>query len=159
MNVYVPNSGSDRKNPLSRLAYRSDEWDVDFLVYLKKLSNTKPVIACGDFNVAHKEIDLANPKTNKRNAGFTEEEREGFDNFVNSGFRDVFREKDPENTHYTWWSYMGNAYENNTGWRIDYFIASKSLLSLIENEKVLINPPIDLGKRKSDHAPIKIEVI
>ena len=107
VNVYVPNSGSDRKNPLSRLAYRSDEWDVDFLVYLKKLSNTKPVIACGDFNVAHKEIDLANPKTNKRNAGFTEEEREGFDNFVNSGFCDVFREKDPENTHYTWWSYMG----------------------------------------------------
>ena len=159
VNVYVPNSGSDRKNPLSRLAYRSDEWDVDFLAYLKKLSNTKPVIACGDFNVAHKEIDLANPKTNKRNAGFTEEEREGFDNFVNSGFCDVFREKDPENTHYTWWSYMGNAYENNTGWRIDYFIASKSLLSLIENEKVLINPPIDLEKRKSDHAPIKIEII
>ena len=159
VNVYVPNSGSDRKNPLSRLAYRSDEWDVDFLAYLKKLSNTKPVIACGDFNVAHKEIDLANPKTNKRNAGFTEEEREGFDNFVNSGFCDVFREKDPENTHYTWWSYMGNAYENNTGWRIDYFIASKSLLSLIENQKVLINPPIDLGKRKSDHAPIKIEII
>ena len=159
VNVYVPNSGSDRKNPLSRLAYRSDEWDVDFLVYLKKLSNTKPVIACGDFNVAHKEIDLANPKTNKRNAGFTEEEREGFDNFVNSGFRDVFREKDPENTHYTWWSYMGNAYENNTGRRIDYFIASKSLMSLIENEKVLIHPPIDLGKRKSDHAPIKIEII
>ena len=159
VNVYVPNSGSDRKNPLSRLAYRSDEWDVDFLAYLKKLSNTKPVIACGDFNVALKEIDLANPKTNKRNAGFTEEEREGFDNFVNSGFCDVFREKDPENTHYTWWSYMGNAYENNTGWRIDYFIASKSLLSLIENEKVLIHPPIDLGKRKSDHAPIKIEII
>ena len=130
VNVYVPNSGSDRKNPLSRLSYRSEEWDVDFLSYLKKLSNNKPIIACGDFNVAHKEIDLANPKNNKRNAGFTEEEREGFNNFVNSGLCDVFREKDPENTHYTWWSYMGNAYENNTGWRIDYFIASKSLLSL-----------------------------
>lgn len=159
VNVYVPNSGSGRKNPLSRLSYRSEEWDIDFLSYLKKLSNIKPVIACGDFNVAHKEIDLANPKSNKHNAGFTQEEREGFDNFMSSGFCDVFREKDPENTHYTWWSYMGNAYENNTGWRIDYFIASKSLLSLIENEKVLIHPPIDLGKRKSDHAPIKIEII
>ena len=159
VNVYVPNSGSNRMNPLSRLAYRTEEWDVDFLSYLNNLSKIKPVIACGDFNVAHKEIDLANPKTNKRNAGFTEEERESFDSFLKAGFCDVFREKDSENTHYTWWSYMGNAYENNTGWRIDYFIASKSLLSLIENEKVLIHPPIDLGERKSDHAPIKIEII
>ena len=159
VNVYVPNSGSDRKNPLSRLSYRTQEWDADFLSYLNSLSKIKPVIACGDFNVAHKEIDLANPKSNKRNAGFTEEERESFDKFIKAGFCDVFRENDPENTHYTWWSYMGNAYENNTGWRIDYFIASKSLLSLIENEKVLIHPPIDLGERKSDHAPIKIEII
>ena len=158
VNVYVPNSGSDRKNPLSRLSYRTEEWDVDFLLYLNKLSKNKPVIACGDFNVAHKEIDLANPKPNKGNAGFTDEERDSFDNLMKAGYCDVFREKDNENTHYTWWSYMGNAYENNTGWRIDYFIASKSLLPLIDGQEVLIFPPIDLGQRKSDHSPIKIEI-
>ena len=158
VNVYVPNSGSDRKNPLSRLSYRTEEWDVDFLNYLNTLSKNKPVIACGDFNVAHNEIDLANPKSNKGNAGFTDEERESFNKIIESGLCDVFREKDRDNTHYTWWSYMGNAYTNNTGWRIDYFIASRSLLPLISNEKVLIKPPDDVGQRKSDHSPIKIEI-
>ena len=158
VNVYVPNSGSDRKNPLSRLSYRTEEWDVDFLNYLNILSKNKPVIACGDFNVAHNEIDLANPKSNKGNAGFTDEERDSFNKFMESGLCDVFREKDKHNTHYTWWSYMGNAYANNTGWRIDYFIASRSLLPLISNQKVLINPPDDVGQRKSDHSPIKIEI-
>jgi len=158
VNVYVPNSGSDRKDPLKRLDYRTQEWDVDFLNYLKSLAKKKPVIACGDFNVAHQEIDIANPTSNKGNSGFTDEERESFSNFLSEGFVDVFREKNSSSRPYTWWSYMSSAYKNNTGWRIDYFLASRSILPLIHSEEVLISPPDDLGERKSDHSPIKIEV-
>ena len=103
--VYTPNS----KRELLRLEYRAQEWDVDFLKYLKKLEEEKPVIFCGDLNVAHKEIDLKNPKTNKRNAGFTDEERLGFDNYIESGFIDTFREFEQGEGHYTWWSYMFNS--------------------------------------------------
>ena len=115
--VYTPNS----KRDLSRLKYRYKEWDVDFLNYLKELEKLKPVIFCGDLNVAHKEIDLKNPKSNKRNAGFTNEERLGFENFIQSGFIDTFRifNKQPDN--YTWWSYMFNSRAKNVGWWIGFF--------------------------------------
>ncbi len=146
--VYTPNS----KRDLSRLNYRHNEWDVDFLKYLKKLESKKPVIFCGDLNVAHKEIDLKNPKTNKRNAGFTEEERKGFDNYIKSGFIDTFRIFNKEPGHYTWWSYMFNARAKNIGWRIDYLCASKIIKNKIK--KSIILPEI-LG---SDHAPIMIEI-
>ena len=146
--VYTPNS----KRDLSRLSYRHKEWDVDFLIYLKKLEEKKPVIFCGDLNVAHKEIDLKNPKNNKKNAGFTSEERQGFNNFIDSGFIDTFRIFNNEEGHYTWWSYMFNARARNIGWRIDYFCSS----NLIKNQikKSIILPEV-LG---SDHAPILIEV-
>ena len=158
VNVYVPNSGSDRKNPLKRLDYRTNEWDVDFLLFLKKLALLKPVIICGDLNVAYKEIDLARPSSNRGNSGFTDEERESFSNFFKAGFVDIFRERNIDKKFYTWWSYMGRAYENNTGWRIDYFLCSKSIISLVNSSKVLISPPDDLGARKSDHAPIMIDI-
>ena len=146
--VYTPNS----KRDLSRLSYRHNEWDIDFLIYLKKLEERKPVIFCGDLNVAHKEIDLKNPKNNKKNAGFTSEERQGFNNFIDSGFIDTFRIFNNEEGHYTWWSYMFNARARNIGWRIDYFCSS----NLIKNKimKSIILPEV-LG---SDHAPILIEV-
>ena len=146
--VYTPNS----KRDLSRLSYRYKEWDIDFLIYLKKLEEKKPVIFCGDLNVAHKEIDLKNPKNNKKNAGFTLEERQGFNNFIDSGFIDTFRIFNNEEGHYTWWSYMFNARARNIGWRIDYFCSS----NLIKNKimKSIILPEV-LG---SDHAPILIEV-
>ena len=96
--------------------------------------------------------------SNRGNSGFTDEERESFSYFLSEGFVDVFREKNSTSRPYTWWSYMSSAYKNNTGWRIDYFLASKSILPLIHNEEVLISPPDDLGARKSDHSPIKIEV-
>ena len=146
--VYTPNS----KRDLSRLSYRHNEWDIDFLIYVKKLEERKPVIFCGDLNVAHKEIDLKNPKNNKKNAGFTLEERQGFNNFIDSGFIDTFRIFNNEEGHYTWWSYMFNARARNIGWRIDYFCSS----NLIKNKimKSIILPEV-LG---SDHAPILIEV-
>ena len=100
VNVYVPNSGSDRKEPLKRLDYRTQEWDVDFLNYLKSLADKKPLIACGDFNVAHQEIDIANPSSNRGNSGFTDEERESFSTFLSEGFVDVFREKDSSSRPY-----------------------------------------------------------
>lgn len=143
--VYTPNS----KRGLLRLDYRQ-EWDKDFLKYLKNLEATKPVIFCGDLNVAHKEIDLKNPKTNKRNAGFTEEERQGFTNFVESGFIDTFREFNQEGGNYTWWSYMGKARERNTGWRIDYFCISPELRPRLEDAFIL---PDVMG---SDHCPVGI---
>ena len=127
--VYTPNS----KRDLSRLEYRSKEWDRDFLIYLKELEKIKPIIFCGDLNVAHKEIDLKNPKTNKRNAGFTDEERLGFDNYINSGFLDTFRMYNKEPNHYTWWSYMFNSRAKNVGWRIDYFCISEILKKKIIN--------------------------
>jgi len=146
--VYTPNS----KRDLSRLNYRNKEWDVDFLNYLKKLEKKKPVVFCGDLNVAHKEIDLKNPKTNKKNAGFTLEEREGFNNLVDSGFVDTFRMFNSEEGHYTWWSYMFNARARNIGWRIDYFCASNIIKNKIRKSIIL---PEVLG---SDHAPILIEI-
>ena len=148
VNVYTPNS----KRDLSRLDYRQNEWDVDFLKYLKKLEKKKPVIFCGDLNVAHKEIDLKNPSTNKKNAGFTVEEREGFSNYIKSGFIDTFREFNNNGEHYTWWSYMFNARQRNIGWRIDYFCVSSSLKDKLIKSYIL---PEVMG---SDHAPVVLEI-
>jgi len=147
--VYTPNS----KRDLSRLAYRQKEWDIDFLKFLKRIENDNPVIFCGDLNVAHKEIDLKNPKTNKRNAGFTDEERSGFDNYIDAGFIDTFREFNKEEGHYTWWSYMFNARAKNIGWRIDYFCVSQILKTKIKNSYIL---PDVMG---SDHAPVVLEIV
>ena len=123
--VYTPNS----KRDLSRLSYRENEWDIDFLDYVREIEKIKPVIFCGDLNVAHQEIDLKNPKSNERNAGFTKEERKGFDNIVSSGFIDTFRKLNQEGDNYTWWSYMGGSRSRNVGWRIDYFCISGSLVN------------------------------
>ncbi len=144
--VYTPNA----KRALERLAYRQKEWDVDFLKYVKKLEKKKPVIFCGDLNVAHKEIDLKNPKINRKNAGFTDEEREGFDNIVNAGFIDTFRVFNQNGGHYTWWSYMRNARARNIGWRIDYFCISKVLHPQLKEAFIL---PEVFG---SDHCPVGI---
>tara|TARA_B110001454_G_scaffold69579_1_gene67847 strand:+ start:1242 stop:2033 length:792 start_codon:yes stop_codon:yes gene_type:complete len=146
--VYTPNS----KRELLRLDYRHNEWDIDFLKYLKELEKEKPVIFCGDLNVAHTEIDLKNPKTNHRNAGFTDEERMGFDNYINAGFIDTFREFEKEGGHYTWWSYMFQARSRNIGWRIDYFCISGILLPQLKNSYILTDV---MG---SDHAPIVMEI-
>ena len=146
--VYTPNS----KRELLRLDYREKEWDVDFLKYLKDLEKDKPVIFCGDLNVAHKEIDLKNPKTNRRNPGFTDEERLGFDNYINTGFIDTFREFEKGEGHYTWWSYMFQARTRNIGWRIDYFCISKSLRSKLLSSYILKDV---MG---SDHAPVVMEI-
>ena len=145
--VYTPNS----KRELLRLEYRQ-EWDKDFLKFLKELEKKKPVIFCGDLNVAHKEIDLKNPKTNRRNPGFTDEERTSFDNIVDSGFTDTFREFNSEGGHYTWWSYMFQARKKDIGWRIDYFCVSEDLKSKLKDAYILKNV---LG---SDHAPIALEI-
>ena len=146
--IYVPNSGRS----LERLDYRYAQWDPDLLVYLKDLEKRKPVIFCGDMNVAHREIDLANPKSNVKNAGFTPEERAGFDNIIAAGFVDTFREFTTEGGHYTWWSYMGRAREKNIGWRIDYFCVSPGLRSKLKNSYIL---PHVMG---SDHAPVVLEI-
>ena len=147
VNVYVPNS----KRDLARLPYRQ-EWDRDFLRYLKKLERKKPVIFCGDLNVAHTEIDLTHPRANVRNHGFTVEERAGFTAFVEAGFVDTFREFEPGGGHYTWWSQMSNARARNVGWRIDYFLISKALRPRLKH--AFIRPHI-LG---SDHCPVGIEL-
>jgi exodeoxyribonuclease-3 len=146
--IYVPNS----QRGLERLDYRHLEWDNDLLKYLKNLEKHKPVIFCGDLNVAHKEIDLANPKSNTGNAGFTIEERAGFDRIIESGFIDTFREFTKEGGHYTWWSYMGQARAKNIGWRIDYFCVSPSIMPSVKKSYIL---PDIMG---SDHAPIAIEI-
>ena len=154
INVYTPNS----KRELSRLDYRYNEWDPDFLAYLRSLEEQKPIIFCGDLNVAHKEIDLANPHTNKTtksrpgNAGFTDKERESFDNIIDSGFIDTFRvfNKNPE--HYSWWSYRANARERNIGWRIDYICVSDCLKSNLKKASIL---PEVFG---SDHAPVLLDI-
>ena len=146
--VYVPNSGSD----LKRLHYRQT-WDVAFLTYLKNLEKTKPVVVCGDFNVAHKAIDLANPKSNyNKSAGYMQEEIDGMDNFINSGFIDSFRHINPDKVAYTYWSYRFKSRERNTGWRIDYFLISNSLLSKVKSAQIL---PEFFG---SDHCPILLEI-
>lgn len=145
--VYTPNS----KNDLSRLELRHQHWDKAFLVYLKQLEATKPVLACGDLNVAHTEIDLARPKQNRRNAGFTDEEREGIQNLIDAGFADTFRSLHPEQLDaYTWWSHWGKARENNVGWRIDYWLASQSLMPRITAADI---HPEQMG---SDHCPVSI---
>jgi len=154
VNVYTPNS----KRELTRLPYRYNEWDPDFLDYVCSLEKTKPVIFCGDLNVAHKEIDLANPKTNKTtksspgNAGFTDEERERFDSIISRGFIDAFREFNTDSGHYSWWSYRANARERNIGWRIDYFCLSPQLRKELHNSVILKEV---MG---SDHAPIIMEL-
>ena len=145
INVYTPNS----QRGLTRLEYRQ-KWDEDFLNYVKMLENIKPVIFCGDLNVAHKEIDLKNPKTNVKNAGFTPEERKGFDNIVNSGFLDTFREFNKEPDNYSWWSYRFNARARNIGWRIDYFCISESLRGNLKDAFIM---PEIMG---SDHCPVGI---
>ena len=148
VNVYVPNS----QRELTRLAYRQ-QWDRAFLRYLKRLERRKPVIFCGDLNVAHTEIDLANPQSNVRNHGFTREERAGFSAFVRAGFVDTFREFEPRGGHYTWWSPMADSRARNVGWRIDYFLISKSLRPRLR--RAFIRPDI-MG---SDHCPVGIELI
>ena len=146
--VYTPNSQSE----LARLDYRM-KWEEDFLTYLKKLEETKPVIFCGDLNVAHTEIDLKNPKTNRKNAGFTDEERQKFTDLLNAGFVDTFRYFYPEQTGiYSWWSYRFSARAKNAGWRIDYFITSKRLDDKIQEAK--IHQQI-FG---SDHCPVELVI-
>ncbi len=147
INVYVPNS----KRDLSRLAYRQ-RWDRDFLACLKQREKKKPVIVCGDFNVAHTEMDLANPKANVHNHGFTIEERSGFTAMVKAGFLDTFREFEQGGGHYTWWSVLSGARSRNIGWRIDYFLISRSLRPRLKS--AFICPKI-LG---SDHCPVGIEI-
>ena len=148
INQYVPNV----KRDLSRLNYRMT-WEDDFRKYIKKLEEKKPVIVCGDFNVAHTEMDIKNAKANRGNAGFTDEEREKFTNLLDSGFIDTFRYFNPDKTDsFTWWSYMGHARENNVGWRIDYFIVSKDYINNVSNS--LIYREI----YGSDHCPIAIEL-
>lgn len=148
VNCYTPNS----KRELERLEYRM-KWENDFRKYLIKLSKRKEVILCGDLNVAHKEIDLKNPKQNRHNAGFTDEEREKMTELLKSNFIDSFRYKYPNNENeYTWWSYMGHAREKNIGWRIDYFIISKKLKDRIIDSKIHSTV---LG---SDHCPIELDI-
>ena len=145
---YTPNS----KNELLRLDYRM-VWEDDFLNYLKALDAKKPVILCGDLNVAHNEIDLKNPKTNRRNAGFTDEERSKMTNLLNAGFTDTFRHFYPDMENiYSWWSYRFKAREKNAGWRIDYFITSKSL------DENLIDAKIHTDVLGSDHCPVELDI-
>ena len=148
VNVYTPNS----QEMLARLDYRTQKWDKAFLEYLKKLDKKKPVIFCGDLNVAHKPIDLSRPQENERNAGFTIEERDSFDRILSVGFIDTFRQFCKEGGHYTWWSYFSRAREKNLGWRIDYFCISRKLLPRLKNSTIL---PEVLG---SDHCPIVMEL-
>jgi len=149
VNVYVPNSGND----LRRLDYRQN-WDRAFFSYLKELEKTKPVIACGDFNVAHKDIDLARPKPNyNKSAGFMQEEIDGMDRFTGGGLADTFRYKHPDLPEkYSWWSYRAGARDRNIGWRIDYFLVSESFLPSV-NEAFILNQV-----RGSDHCPVGIEL-
>jgi len=148
INVYVPNSGS----ALARLNYRQ-QWDSDFLNFIKKLEEKKPVIVCGDLNVAHKEIDLARPKANyNRSAGFMQEEIDGLDNYCNNDLIDTYRHFYPNTIKYTWWSYRAGARQKNIGWRIDYFLSSKSLISRLQNAFILNEV---FG---SDHCPIGISI-
>lgn len=145
--VYTPNA----KNDLSRLEYRM-KWEDDFKSYLKMLELTKPVVVCGDLNVAHNEIDIKNAKSNRGSAGFTDEERDKFSKLLEAGFIDTFRYLYPEKIKYSWWSYMGHARENNTGWRIDYFVVSNNFIDKVNDS--IIHDHI-LG---SDHCPIEIDI-
>ncbi len=145
--VYTPNS----QRELARLDYRM-EWENDLREYIKSLDATKPVIYCGDLNVAHQEIDLKNPKTNHHSAGFTDEERGKFTELLNEGFSDTFRTLYPEKIEYSWWSYMFQARAKNVGWRIDYFVVSDRLMPKVKESKIYTEI---MG---SDHCPVGIEV-
>ena len=148
VNCYTPNS----KRELERLDYRMI-WEDEIRAYLKELDKTKPVVYCGDLNVAHNEIDLKNPASNHHNAGFTDEERSKMTALLNEGFIDTFRYKYPDKTGaYSWWSYMFHARENNAGWRIDYFIVSDSIKDKIEDAKILSEV---MG---SDHCPVELDL-
>ena len=146
--VYTPNS----KRELERLDYRMD-WEDAFKEYMLELDKKKPVIICGDLNVAHKEIDLKNPKTNRRNAGFTDEERDKFGKLLDAGFTDTFRHLYPDQEGiYSWWSYRFNARKNNAGWRIDYFLVSERIADKIKEAK------IHTDIMGSDHCPVSLEI-
>lgn len=148
VNIYTPNS----KRELERLDYRQ-LWEDEIRAYLLKLKENKPVVMCGDLNVAHTEIDLKNPKTNRKNAGFTDEERAKMTELLNAGFVDTFRYKYPEvEGKYSWWSYMFHAREKNAGWRIDYFIVSENLKDKIEDAKILDDI------YGSDHCPVELDL-
>jgi exodeoxyribonuclease-3 len=146
--VYTPNS----QDELRRLDYRM-QWENDFLEYLKKLEMSKPVIICGDMNVAHEEIDIKNPKTNRHNAGFTDEERNKFSVLLNNGFIDTFRHLYPEQITYSWWSYRFHAREKNAGWRLDYFLVSDKLKQNINDSK------IHTEITGSDHCPVELDLM
>lgn len=145
--VYTPNS----QDQLRRLDYRMT-WEDDFRTYLQRLDTMKPVIVCGDMNVAHEEIDLKNPKTNRKNAGFTDEEREKMTQLLAAGFTDTFRYKYPEQVTYSWWSYRFRAREKNAGWRIDYFLISDRLRDRLEDAK------IHTEIYGSDHCPVELDL-
>ncbi len=145
VNAYFPNS----QHGLTRLDFKMD-FNEKFLNYAKELEKNKPVVICGDFNVAHEEIDIARPKDNVNNAGFTEKERKWMTDFLNSGFIDTFRIFTADGGHYSWWSYRFNAREKNIGWRIDYFIVSEKLRNNVKSSKILENVT------GSDHAPIEL---
>lgn len=148
VNIYTPNS----KRELERLDYRQI-WEDEIRAYLLELNTKKPVIMCGDLNVAHNEIDLKNPKTNRKNAGFTDEERAKMTELLNAGFVDTYRYKYPEvEGKYSWWSYMFHAREKNAGWRIDYFIVSESLKDKIDDAKILDHI------YGSDHCPVELDI-
>lgn len=148
LTVYTPNS----QNELARIGYRM-EWEDDFRAYLKKLEETKPVIVCGDLNVAHTEIDLKNPKSNRKSAGFSDEERSKFTQLLDSGYIDTFRFFHPDVTgRYSWWSYRFNARKNNAGWRIDYFLTSQNL------QNNLVSAEIHDSILGSDHCPVSLVV-
>ncbi|MDX2079561.1 MAG: exodeoxyribonuclease III [Terrimicrobiaceae bacterium] len=148
VNVYTPNS----QRELTRLAYRTLEWTPAFIDHLVRLQKTKPVVFCGDMNVAHREIDLARPKQNTRNAGFTPEERAAFERVLAAGFVDSFRKFETGGGHYTWWSYMNGARARNIGWRIDYFCVSEAIAPKLRG--AFIRPEV-MG---SDHCPVGIEL-
>ena len=147
LNVYTPNA----QRELARLEYRM-KWEDALLDYIRTLDADKPVVYCGDLNVAHEEIDLKNPKTNHFSAGFSDEERGKFSVLLSSGFRDTYRALYPEKVEYSWWSYMMKAREKNIGWRIDYFVVSDRLLSKVTDSKILTNV------HGSDHCPVVLEI-
>ena len=144
---YTPNS----QNELKRLDYRM-QWETDFQAYLHKLDQSKPIIVCGDMNVAHEEIDIKNPSSNHKNAGFTDAEREKMTELLNNGFTDTFRSLYPEQVTYSWWSYRFHAREKNAGWRIDYFLISNRLKERMEDARILTDI---MG---SDHCPVELDL-
>lgn len=147
VNCYTPNA----RRELVRLDFRQ-QWDADFLDHIRMLDEKKPVVFCGDYNVAHQEIDLANPRSNRRNPGFTDEEREGFTRILEAGFLDTFREFEQGGGHYTWWTYRGGARARNVGWRIDYFGVSARLRPALKGATILS------GVHGSDHCPVGIKL-